>query len=139
MRDIIREYLWYYSGRSRRLLKFHLLITTYDDLIKDYEELSDIPWRAVVVDEAQRIRQINSKIADCMRSVVTKGLNAYGYQHRILMTGTPLQNNTAELFSLLNEMDACESRFGMKRSESPLLRGVLDCIDFLSHRVKTEL
>ncbi len=102
MRDIIREYLWYYSGRSRRLLKFHLLITTYDDLIKDYEELADIPWRAVVVDEAQRIRQINSKIADCMRSVVTKGLNAYGYQHRILMTGTPLQNNTAELFSLLN-------------------------------------
>jgi hypothetical protein len=34
MRDVIREYEWYYKGRSRRLLKFHLLITTYDDLIK---------------------------------------------------------------------------------------------------------
>ncbi len=37
-----------------------------------------------------------------MRSIVAKGLSSYGYQHRILMTGTPLQNNTAELFSLLN-------------------------------------
>ena len=30
----------YYKGRSRRLLKFHVLITTYDDLIRDYEEVS---------------------------------------------------------------------------------------------------
>jgi len=37
-----------------------------------------------------------------MRSVVAKGQIAYGYQHRVLMTGTPLQNNTAELWSLLN-------------------------------------
>ena len=34
MRDVIREFEWYYKGRSRRLLKFNLLITTYDDLIK---------------------------------------------------------------------------------------------------------
>ena len=34
MRDVIREYEWYYKGRSRRLLKFHILVTTYDDLIK---------------------------------------------------------------------------------------------------------
>ena len=34
IRDVIREYEWYYKGRSRRLLKFHVLITTYDDLIK---------------------------------------------------------------------------------------------------------
>ena len=36
-----------------------------------------------------------SKLLDCIRSVVAKGLSAYGYQHRILMTGTPLQNNTS--------------------------------------------
>ena len=102
MRDIIREYEWHYKGRSKRLLKFHVLITTYDDLIKDYEELAEVPWRVVVVDEAHRLRQMNSKLAECMRSVCTKGLNAYGYQHRILMTGTPLQNNTTELWSLLN-------------------------------------
>ena len=102
MRDVIREYEWYYKGRSRRLLKFHVLVTTYDDLIRDYEELAEIPWRVVVVDEAHRLRNTNSKLLECMRSVCAKGLTAYGYQHRILMTGTPLQNNTAELWSLLN-------------------------------------
>ena len=78
------------------------MVTTYDDLIKDYEELAEIPWRAVVVDEAHRLRNINSKLIDCLRSVSAKGQIAYGYQHRILMTGTPLQNNTQELWSLLN-------------------------------------
>ena len=120
MRDIIREYDWYYKGRSRRCLKFHLLITTYDDLIRDYEELAEIPWRVVVVDEAHRLRQLNSKLTECMRMVVQKGLSAYGYQHRVLMTGTPLQNNTAELFSLLNfiepakfpDADKFAARFG---------------------------
>jgi superfamily II DNA or RNA helicase len=102
MRDAIREFEWYYKGRSRRLLKFHLLITTYDDLIKDYEDMAEIPWRAVIVDEAHRLKNINSKLLECVRSVVAKGQIAYGYQHRVLMTGTPLQNNTAELWSLLN-------------------------------------
>lgn len=102
MRDIIREYEWYYKDRSRRLLKFHVLITTYDDLIRDYEELADVPWRAVVVDEAHRLKNTSSKLLECMRSVVAKGQIAYGYQHRVLMTGTPLQNNTSELWSLLN-------------------------------------
>jgi SNF2 family DNA or RNA helicase len=102
MRDVIREFEWYYKGRSRRLLKFQVLITTYDDLIKDYEELAEVPWRVVVVDEAHRMRNTNSKLLECMRSVCAKGQIAYGYQHRILMTGTPLQNNTGELWALLN-------------------------------------
>jgi len=108
MRDIIREFLWYYKGRSRRLLKFHVLLTTYDDLIRDYEELAEIPWRVVVVDEAHRLRNTNSRLLECMRAVVSKGLNSYGYQHRVLMTGTPLQNNTEELWSLLNFIEAAK-------------------------------
>ena len=42
-----------------------------------------------------RLRNVSSKLLECMRSVVAKGLSSYGYQHRVLMTGTPLQNNTA--------------------------------------------
>lgn len=64
--------------------------------------MAEIPWRVVVVDEAHRLRKVNSKLIDCMRNVVMKGQAAYGYQHRLLMTGTPLQNNTQELWSLLN-------------------------------------
>lgn len=51
---------------------------------------------------------------------LTKGQVAYGYQHRILMTGTPLQNNTLELWSLLNfiepakfpDLEKFQQRFG---------------------------
>ena len=43
-----------------------------------------------------------------MRSVVSRGLSAYGYQHRVLMTGTPLQNNTEELWSLLNFIEGAK-------------------------------
>ena len=47
-------------------------------------------------------------------------MQAYGYQHRVLMTGTPLQNNTTELFSLLNfiepakfpDLEKFAARFG---------------------------
>ena len=106
MRDIIREYEFYYKNRGRRLLKFHILITTYDDLIRDYEELAEIPWRVVVVDETHRMRNISSKLIECMKSVVVKGQSSYGYQHRISMTGTPLQNNTQELWSLLNFIES---------------------------------
>lgn len=109
MRDIIREFEWYYKGRSRRLLKFHVLLTTYDDLVRDYEELAEVPWRVVVVDEAHRLKNVNSKLLDCLKNVSLRGQAAYGYQHRVLMTGTPLQNNTMELFSLLNFIET--SRF----------------------------
>src|SRR3546814_7199182 len=34
MRDVIREYEWYYKSRYRRLLKLHVLVNNYDDLIK---------------------------------------------------------------------------------------------------------
>lgn len=37
MRDVMREYEWYYRNRSRRILKIHVLVTTYEALIKDYE------------------------------------------------------------------------------------------------------
>ena len=94
-------------------------------MIRDYEEIAEVPWRAVVVDEAHRLRNINSKLLECFKAVVLKGQQAYGYQHRILMTGTPLQNNTQELWSLLNfiepakfpDMDKFAVRFGSMQTQ----------------------
>ncbi len=102
LRDVIREYEWYYRCRSRRVLKFQVLITTYDDLIRDTEELSEIPWQSVIVDEAHRLRNRNSKLLECLMTVMQRGMTSFDFQHRILMTGTPLQNNVEELWSLMN-------------------------------------
>jgi len=147
MRDIIREFEWYYKGRSRRLLKFQTLICTYDDMIRDYEELAEIPWRAVVVDEAHRLRNVNSKLLECMRTVLQRGLNAYGYQHRVLLTGTPLQNNTSELWSLLNfiepakfpDADKFAGRFGNIQTQEQVLGLQRRIAPHLLRRVKEDV
>ena len=147
MRDIIREFEWYYKGRSRRLLKFHALLCTYDDMIRDYEELAEIPWRAVVVDEAHRLRNVNSKLLECMRAVLQRGLNAYGYQHRTLLTGTPLQNNTQELWSLLNfiepakfpDADKFSTRFGNIQTQEQVLGLQRRIAPHLLRRVKEDV
>jgi len=54
----------------------------------------------------------------------------YGYQHRVLMTGTPLQNNTSELWSLLNfiepakfpDYEKFQARFGVIRTQEQVTR-----------------
>ena len=71
--------------------------------LQDYEALSVIPWRVVVVDEAHRLRTDGNKLTGCLRDILAKGEVEYeGFQLRLLMAGPPRQNNTAELWSLLN-------------------------------------
>ncbi|KAL7553315.1 hypothetical protein ACHAWF_016591 [Thalassiosira exigua] len=103
-RDVLREYEWYYEDRPHTpdYLKFNVLVTTYDTLIGDFDVIGDVPWRVTVVDEAHRLRNVKGKLLECMKEISAKGSLNYGYQSRVLMTGTPLQNNTQELWTLLN-------------------------------------
>lgn len=103
-RDVLREYEWYYEDRPHNsdYLKFNVVVTTYDTLISDFDVIGDVPWRVAVVDEAHRLRNVKGKLLECMKEISTKGTLKYGYQSRVLMTGTPLQNNTQELWTLLN-------------------------------------
>ncbi|GMI21943.1 hypothetical protein TeGR_g9746, partial [Tetraparma gracilis] len=75
--------------------RFNVVITTYDFVIKDARSLKKIPWEYVVVDEGHRLKNANSKLAQILS-------NEYSTKRRILLTGTPLQNNLPELWSLLN-------------------------------------
>jgi len=103
-RDVMREYEWYYVDRPHTpdFLKFDVLVTTYDTMIADFDVIGQIPWRVSVVDEAHRLRNQKGKLLECMREISGKGTLQYGFQSRILMTGTPLQNNIQELWTLLN-------------------------------------
>jgi SNF2 family DNA or RNA helicase len=83
-------------------LKFNVLVTTYDTLIGNFDVIGDVPWRVAVVNEAHRLRNIKGKLLECMKEIFAKGTLNDGYQSRVLMTGTPLQNNTQELWTLLN-------------------------------------
>lgn len=94
-RDVLREYEWYYKDRPHtpEFLKFDVLVTTYDTLIGDFDVISQIPFRVAVVDEAHRLRNQKGKLLECMREIAAKGTMQFGFQSRVLMSGTPLQND----------------------------------------------
>ncbi|PIO67084.1 protein, SNF2 family, partial [Teladorsagia circumcincta] len=79
----------------KNLVKLDALITTFEMVVTDCEFLRKIPFRVCVIDEAHRLKNRNCKL-------LTGGLHAFRMEHRVLLTGTPLQNNIEELFSLLN-------------------------------------
>ncbi|XP_027013238.1 chromodomain-helicase-DNA-binding protein 4a isoform X1 [Tachysurus fulvidraco] len=75
-------------------VKFHVLLTSYELITIDMAILGSIDWACLVVDEAHRLKNNQSKFF--------RVLNNYSLQHKLLLTGTPLQNNLEELFHLLN-------------------------------------
>lgn len=75
--------------------KAKVIITSYEVSIKDFNKLNRITdWRYLIVDEGHRLKNFN-----CLLMKVLKKLNV---SNRLLITGTPLQNNLNELWSLLN-------------------------------------
>ena len=58
-----------------------------------------------MVDEAHRMRNKNSALLGCLQQVVHNGMSVHAYQHRVLMTGTPMQNIKEELWPLMNFID----------------------------------
>ncbi|KAL6081996.1 hypothetical protein STEG23_033603, partial [Scotinomys teguina] len=91
-RNTIREYEWIHSQTKR--LKFNALITTYEILLKDKTVLGSINWAFLGVDEAHRLKNDDS--------LLYKTLIDFKSSHRLLITGTPLQNSLKELWSLLH-------------------------------------
>lgn len=77
--------------------KFDVLLTTYEMAMSGAAQLRPINWRVCVLDEAHRLKNKNSKI--------TEFLKAYTMEHKVLLTGTPLQNSLEELWALLNFLE----------------------------------
>ncbi|XP_074930248.1 LOW QUALITY PROTEIN: chromodomain-helicase-DNA-binding protein 4 [Cottoperca gobio] len=105
-RAVIRENEFSFEGNAIRggekasrmkkdsTVKFHVLLTSYELITIDQAVLGSIEWACLVVDEAHRLKNNQSKFF--------RILNNYPLQHKLLLTGTPLQNNLEELFHLLN-------------------------------------
>mmetsp|Transcript_6329 Transcript_6329/g.15442 ORF Transcript_6329/g.15442 Transcript_6329/m.15442 type:complete len:741 (+) Transcript_6329:87-2309(+) len=73
---------------------FPVIITSYEIVLRDFKRLSRFKWKFLVVDEGHRLKNLNCKLIHTL-----KALNA---GNRLLLSGTPLQNNLTELWSLLN-------------------------------------
>lgn len=100
-RDMIYEHEFFYKDKRGNpipnLYKFDVIITTYEMIIAGQEHLKPIYWRVNVVDEAHRLKNKSSKLAEI--------LSTYQLEHRVLATGTPLQNRLEELFALLHFLE----------------------------------
>eukprot|EP00547_Thalassionema_nitzschioides_P003190 CAMPEP_0194214352 /NCGR_PEP_ID=MMETSP0156-20130528/15501_1 /TAXON_ID=33649 /ORGANISM="Thalassionema nitzschioides, Strain L26-B" /LENGTH=1063 /DNA_ID=CAMNT_0038942583 /DNA_START=94 /DNA_END=3285 /DNA_ORIENTATION=+ len=73
---------------------FDVLVTSYEGLLKEKAKFSNVSWEYLIIDEAHRIKNENSSLSKCVRNIKAN--------FRVLITGTPLQNNLHELWALLN-------------------------------------
>ena len=72
----------------------NVIVTSYEIAMNDRAAFSSIRWRYIVVDEGHRLKNMNCRLI--------RELKQYNSANRLLLTGTPLQNNLSELWSLLN-------------------------------------
>ena len=71
-----------------------VVITSYDIILRDTSSIMSKDWKFLIVDEGHRLKNINCRLIRELKRIRTS--------NRLLLTGTPLQNNLAELWSLLN-------------------------------------
>lgn len=74
--------------------EFPVICTSYEICMNDRKFLAHYGWKYIIIDEGHRIKNLNCRLI--------QELQSYQSANRLLITGTPLQNNLAELWSLLH-------------------------------------
>ncbi|OHT13629.1 SNF2 family N-terminal domain containing protein [Tritrichomonas foetus] len=105
-KEVIQRYeMFVYDSEGHRLLdliQFDVLITNYETFMTDFEIFQAIEWRYLVLDEGHRLKNHSGKCYQLLQQIQ--------YEHCTLLTGTPVQNNVEELWSLLHFLHP--NRFG---------------------------
>lgn len=73
---------------------FDICLASYEICLREKAGLKKLAWEYIVIDEAHRIKNVDSMLSQIVRLFDSRG--------RLLITGTPLQNNLHELWALLN-------------------------------------
>ena len=102
----LKYYRWHSSGPEERetqnqhilhnLLDYDIIVTTYD-MIKNPQSLHVVRtvfFNLVILDEGHIIKDITTQISQSVRRIHA--------QTKLILTGTPLQNNLVELYAILN-------------------------------------
>ncbi|KAI0165615.1 SNF2 family N-terminal domain-containing protein [Xylariaceae sp. FL1272] len=92
--DIFRNEVMKHYQKGRPTQHFPVVCTSYEMVLRDHSSLSKIDWAFIVVDEGHRMKNADAKLF--------RELQQFKSATRLLITGTPLQNNLKELWSLLH-------------------------------------
>jgi SWI/SNF-related matrix-associated actin-dependent regulator of chromatin subfamily A member 5 len=121
--------------------KFDVCITSYEMILREKSALNKHAWEYIIIDEAHRIKNEESSLAQIIR--------VFQSRNRLLITGTPLQNNLHELWALLNfllpdvfgDSDAFDQWFQTRdESEETVVQQLHKVLrPFLLRRVKSDV
>ncbi|KAF5540548.1 proliferation associated SNF2 [Fusarium phyllophilum] len=91
---IFRTKMLKHLKAGRPTAKFPVVCTSYEMVLRDQHNLSKINWEFIIIDEGHRMKNADAKLFQQLRQ--------FSSATRLLITGTPLQNNLKELWSLLH-------------------------------------
>jgi SNF2 family DNA or RNA helicase len=78
---------------ARKARKMDLVLSTYGLAARDQQVLASVPWKRMVLDEAQQIKNTAARTTQSVRAIPA--------ERRIAMTGTPVENRLSELWSIM--------------------------------------
>lgn len=133
-KDLFRNRIQKHLSKGRPTDQFPVVCTSYEIILRDRIDLSKINWEFIIIDEGHRMKNFDSKLF--------RELQAFRSATRFLITGTPLQNNLKELWSLLNflmpkiftDWEAFSSWFDFSE-----LQDVNTTAEFIEDRMKQDL
>ncbi|MCC6170289.1 MAG: DEAD/DEAH box helicase [Caldilineaceae bacterium] len=130
----VRIYHGPYRAALRRLFAYRqpiIFISTYATVANDVEHLVQVPFFYVILDEATQIKNPNAQR--------TRGIKALNAAHRVALSGTPIENRPAELWSLFDFLMRDHlGRYGtfQSRFETPILNGDQQATEKLGRRIR---
>ncbi|RDW58030.1 hypothetical protein BP6252_13441 [Coleophoma cylindrospora] len=98
-RDMAMKYELYPGGCKE--MRAHVVVTSYEAPVDDRAFFRKIKWAGMVIDEGQRLKNDANQLYTALTSLRVP--------FRVLLTGTPLQNNLRELFNLLQFLDPSQN------------------------------
>jgi len=124
----LKAYTYYGLQReftSSHFNEYDIVLTTYGTIRNDLEHLSDFLWQYIILDESQSIKNPDAQ--------VTRAVNKLNAVNRIILSGTPVQNNTSDLFAQFNFVNP-----GLLGTREYFNREFAHAIDKLGSKEKTQ-
>jgi len=145
-RELIRRKEFHWNDGSKELKapkglpKFDALVTNYETALSDAMFLRKFKWELLIVDEAHRLKNRDSKLTVALRE-------NYSYHATLLLTGTPIQNSLPELWTLLNfiagkdfaSLEEFKERFGVMQSAEEMDKFHEVVRPYMLRRIKSEV